>query len=161
MRILLKIFSESISLAIRELRVNKLRTFLTLLGISIGIFCVIAIFSSVDSLENNLRAGVSKLGNNVVYINKFPWGPEEGDTEYAWWKYWNRPYATYDEMKKVQDNVSGASAVAISIWMDGQLVKFKDRSVKGTTINGVSQDFDEIMSLNIQTGRYFTPSENL
>jgi putative ABC transport system permease protein len=161
MRILLKIFSESVSLAIRELRVNKLRTFLTLLGISIGIFCVIAIFSSVDSLENNLRAGVSKLGNNVVYINKFPWGPEEGDTEYAWWKYWNRPYATYDEMKKVQDNVTGASAVAISIWMDGQVVKFKDRSVKNTTINGVSQDFNEVMSLNIPTGRYFTQSENL
>ena len=161
MRILLKIFSESVSLAIRELRVNKLRTFLTLLGISIGIFCVIAIFSSVDSLENNLRAGVSKLGNNVVYINKFPWGPEEGDTEYAWWKYWNRPYATYDEMKKVQDNVTGASAVAISIWIDGQVVKFKDRSVKNTTINGVSQDFNEVMSLNIPTGRYFTQSENL
>src|ERR1043165_43249 len=161
MRILFKIFSESVLLAIRELRVNKLRTLLTLLRISIGIVCVIAIFSSVDSLENNLRAGVSKLGNNVVYIDKFPWGPEEGDTEYAWWKYWNRPYATYDEMKKVQDNVSGASAVAISIWLDGQVVKFKDRSVKKTTINGVSQDFDGIMSLNIQTGRYFTPAENL
>lgn len=160
MRILFKIFSESVSLALRELRVNKLRTFLTLLGISIGIFCVIAIFSSVDSLENNLRQGVSKLGNNVVYITKFPWGPEEGDTEYAWWKYWNRPFATYDEMKKVQDNVSSAHAVAISIWIDGQVVKFKDRSVRSTTVNGVSQDYDEIMALNIQSGRYFTLSEN-
>jgi putative ABC transport system permease protein len=159
-RILFKIFSESVSLALRELRVNKLRTFLTLLGISIGIFCVIAIFSSVDSLENNLRQGVSKLGNNVVYIQKFPWGPEEGDTEYAWWKYWNRPFTNYDEMKKVQENVSGAQAVAISIWLDGQVVKFRDRSVKRTTVNGVSQDFDEVMALTIQSGRYFTPSEN-
>src|SRR5882724_5535063 len=122
MRILFKIFSESVSLAIRELRVNKLRTFLTLLGISIGIFCVIAIFSSVDSLENNLRTGINKLGNNVVYIQKFPWGLEEGETEYAWWKYWNRPYATYDEMKRVQDNVPGADAVAISIWMNGPIL---------------------------------------
>lgn len=103
---------------------------------------------------------MNKLGNNVVYIDKFPWGPEEGDTEYAWWKYWNRPYANYDEMKKVQDKVSGAQAVAISIWLDGQVIKFKDRSVKRTTVNGVSQDFDEIMALNIQSGRYFTSSEN-
>ena len=86
MNLILRIFSESVLLAIRELRVNKLRTFLTLLGIAIGIFCVISIFSSVDSLENNLRTGVSKLGNNVVYIQKFPWGLEEGETEYAWWR---------------------------------------------------------------------------
>jgi putative ABC transport system permease protein len=104
-RILLRIFNESVALAMRELRVNKLRTILTLLGISIGIFCVISIFSSVDSLENNLRTGIDKLGNDVIYINKFPWGPEEGDTEYAWWRYWNRPYATYDEMKRVHENV--------------------------------------------------------
>ncbi len=160
MNMIIRIFRESVLLAIRELRVNKLRTFLTLLGIAIGIFCVISIFSSVDSLENNLRNGVSKLGNNVVYIQKFPWGLEEGEAEYPWWRYWNRPYANYDEMKKVQDNVSTASAVAISIWMNGPVVKFGDRSVRSATINGVSQDFNRVMDLNIERGRYFTPAEN-
>src|SRR6185295_9755629 len=105
MRILFKIFSESVSLALRELRVNKLRSILTLLGISIGIFCVISIFSSVDSLENNLRTSINKLGSNVVYITKFPWGPQEGEEEYPWWKYWNRPYAKYDEMRTLQETM--------------------------------------------------------
>lgn len=82
MRILLRIFKESVAIAIRELRVNKLRTILTLLGISIGIFCVISIFSSVDSLENNLRTSINKFGSNVIYVTKFPWAPEEGETEY-------------------------------------------------------------------------------
>jgi len=121
---------------------------------------VISIFSSVDSLENNLRSGINKLGNNVVYIQKFPWGLEEGETEYAWWKYWNRPYATYDEMKKIQEDVPGADAVAISIWMNGPVLKFADRNIKKATINGVSQDFNRVMSLNIGSGRYFTPTEN-
>src|SRR6185295_7824868 len=152
MRILFKIFSESVSLAIRELRVNKLRTFLTLLGISIGIFCVIAIFSSVDSLQNNLQTGISKLGNNIIYIQKFPWGLEEGETEYPLWKYWNRPYTTYDEMKKVQERVSSAEAVAISIWMNGPIVKYGDRTVKNATINGVSQDFDRVLARHIESG---------
>lgn len=159
-RILFKIFKESVALALRELRVNKLRTILTLLGISIGIFCVISIFSSVDSLENNLRTGIDKLGNDVVYVQKFPWGPEEGDTEYAWWRYWNRPYCTYDEMKKVQEGVPGASAVAISIWTRSPTLKFSDRSVSGATVNGVSQDFENVMNLTISNGRYFTPTEN-
>jgi putative ABC transport system permease protein len=161
MQILLRIFNESVALAIRELRVNKLRTILTLLGISIGIFCVISIFSSVDSLENNLRTGIGKLGNDVVYINKFPWGPEEGDTEYAWWRYWNRPYATYEEMKRVQAAVSSAEAVAISVWMGGPVVKNGDRNVSNATLNGVSQEFDEVMNLDISAGRYFTPQESM
>jgi len=161
MQILLRIFNESVALAIRELRVNKLRTILTLLGISIGIFCVISIFSSVDSLENNLRTGIGKLGNDVVYINKFPWGPEEGDTEYAWWRYWNRPYATYEEMKRVQAAVSSAEAVAISVWMGGPVVKNGDRNVSNATLNGVSQEFNEVMNLDISAGRYFTPQESM
>lgn len=161
MQILFRIFNESVALAIRELRVNKLRTILTLLGISIGIFCVISIFSSVDSLENNLRTGIGKLGNDVVYINKFPWGPEEGETEYAWWRYWNRPYATYEEMKRVQAAVSSADAVAISIWMGGPVVKNGDRNVSNATLNGVSQEFNEVMNLDISTGRYFTPQESM
>jgi putative ABC transport system permease protein len=160
MRIVLQIFNESVALALRELRVNKLRTILTLLGISIGIFCVISIFSSVDSLEKNLRDGIGKLGNDVVYINKFPWGPEEGDTEYAWWRYWNRPYSTYEEMKKVEESVTSAEAVAISIWTGAPTLKFGDRSVNNATANGVSQDFNRVMNLDLARGRYFTPSEN-
>ena len=106
MRILLRIFKESVAIAIRELRVNKLRTILTLLGISIGIFCVISIFSSVDSLENNLRTSINKFGSNVIYVTKFPWAPEEGETEYPWWKYWNRPYAKFDDRLYIANTYS-------------------------------------------------------
>ncbi len=160
MQILIRIFNESIAIAIRELRVNKLRTILTLLGISIGIFCVISIFASVDSLEKNLRTSINKFGSNVIYITKFPWGLEEGQTEYPWWKYWNRPYAKYDEMQMLQQNVSNAEAVAVSIWMNGPRIEYADRNVKNATINGVSQDYNHIMDLNLLYGRYFTPMES-
>nr|MBA2422566.1 ABC transporter permease [Chitinophagales bacterium] len=143
-----------------ELRVNKLRTVLTLLGISIGIFCVISIFASVDSLEKNLRTSINKFGSNVIYIMKFPWGLEEGQTEYPWWKYWNRPFAKYDEMQMLQENVSSADAVAVSIWMNGPTVEYADRNVKNATINGVSQDYNQIMDLDLLYGRYFTPMES-
>ena len=160
MRILLRIFNESVALAIRELKVNKLRTILTLLGISIGIFCVISIFSSVDSLENNLRTSINKFGSNVIYITKFPWGLEEGETEYPWWKYWNRPYAKYDEMRVLQEKVRGAEAIAISIWMNAPTIEYGGRNVKRATINGVSEDYKNVMDLNLASGRYFTPAES-
>ena len=68
--LILRIFSESFASAVHELLVNRLRTFLTLMGISIGIFCVITIFSAVDSLENNLKTSIDKFGNDIVYISK-------------------------------------------------------------------------------------------
>ncbi|MBK9376829.1 MAG: ABC transporter permease [Saprospiraceae bacterium] len=57
---------------------NRLRSFLTLLGISIGIFCVIAVLSSVDSLEQSLVDSFEKLGTDVLYVDKFPWQEDPG-----------------------------------------------------------------------------------
>ncbi|MCS6916847.1 MAG: ABC transporter permease [Chitinophagales bacterium] len=160
MQVWLSLLSESLQLAVRELTVNRLRTLLSLLGIAIGIFCVIAILSAVDSMEKNLREGVGKLGDNVVYVNKFPWGLEEGQTEYPWWKYWNRPHATYEEMRQLQHLLTTASAVAISIWEDGFTVQHGSNTLRDVTVNGVSHDFQDIFEINLQEGRYFTAAES-
>ena len=73
---------ESFSFAFGSLKANKLRTFLSLLGITIGIFAIISVFTVIDSLENYIRSSLNSLGNNMVYIQKWPWTPPEGETEY-------------------------------------------------------------------------------
>ena len=75
----------SITQALQELRVNRLRTFLSLLGITIGIFCIIAVFTVLDSMKDNIRTRMNSLGNDVLYINRRPWMAENG--EYRWWDY--------------------------------------------------------------------------
>src|SRR6187549_2237926 len=97
--IFVKLFAESFLFAIEALRVNKLRTFLSLLGITIGIFAIISVFTVTDALEKNVRDSVKSLGDNVVYIQKWPW-LFGGD--YPWWKYLNRPLPGYNEMKLLQ-----------------------------------------------------------
>ena len=71
-----------IKTAFQELRTNKLRTFLSLLGIAIGVFCVISVLTVFDSLEKNIQSNMESLGSNVLYVGKFPWIPE-GEGEYA------------------------------------------------------------------------------
>jgi len=88
--IFFKLFIESFLFAFEALRVNKLRTILSLLGITIGIFAIISVFTVTDALERKIRTDVQSLGNNVIYVQKWPWTPEGGD-EYPWWKYLNRP----------------------------------------------------------------------
>ena len=82
----LKLFRESILFAINALIVNKVRTILSLLGISIGIFTIITVFTIIDSLERNVQNSVQKLGNDVVYVQKWPWA---FGSDYAWWKYFS------------------------------------------------------------------------
>ena len=86
--IFLKLFRESFLFAFDALRQNRLRTMLSLLGVTIGIFTIIAVFSAVDTLRDNLQTSVDKLGSNSVYVEKWPW---VGDSNFPWWKYMQRP----------------------------------------------------------------------
>ena len=71
--ILLKILKESFRFAIQALVGNKLRTLLSLLGVTIGIFAIVSVFAVVDSLEKNIRSSVASLGDNIVFVTKWPW----------------------------------------------------------------------------------------
>src|SRR5690348_13261708 len=108
----LKIWWNSFLMALQELRVNKLRTFLSLLGVTIGIFCIIAVFTLTKSLERNVRTEVASLGSNVIYIQKWPWNGGGGE----WWKYWNRPQPNFEEFKAVQQRMKGT---AVSTYVFG------------------------------------------
>src|SRR5947208_2059121 len=109
--IFLKLFGESFLFALEALRVNKLRTFLSLLGITIGIFAIISVFTVTDALERKVRTDVASLGNNVIYVEKWPWVPEGGG-DYPWWKYMNRPLPGFKEMMELNHRASSLSALA-------------------------------------------------
>ena len=101
--IFLRLFRESIIFALDALRQNKLRTVLSLLGITIGIFTIIAVFSAVDTLRDNLQKSVNKLGSNTIFIQKWPW---TFGNDYPWWKYLDRPNANRRELEQLQQKVS-------------------------------------------------------
>ena len=112
--LLLRLIKESISMAWYALVVNKLRTFLSLLGVTIGIFAIITVFTAVDSMESSVKGSVEKLGNNVIYIQKWPWA-FGGD--YPWWKYWQRPTPNIDELDQLKDRTSLADEISSYFWI--------------------------------------------
>jgi len=153
----LKILWSSLGMALQELRVNKLRTFLSLLGITIGIFCIIAVLTATNSLERNVRKDVNALGSDVIYIEKWPWG---GGGDYPWWKYMNRPLPEIKEQRLVQEKTHSAGATAFMFSSSGKKVEYQDDYMTGVEMMGVTQDFNKIQELLITDGRYFTNSEN-
>ncbi len=156
MNTILKIISESISQALQQLRGNKLRSFLSLLGISIGIFCIIGVLSAVDSLENNVRSSIEKLGDDVVYVSKFSWGEDPGSNYY---KIMRRPNINYGDFEAIQDRVNTAGTVSYHVGIGDRIAKYRSNSVDGTFFVGVTYEFGEMFNLQYLRGRYFSPAE--
>jgi len=155
--ILLRIFLESFRFAWHAIVSNKLRTFLSLLGVTIGILAVITVFTIVDSLEKNVRDSINKLGSDVIYIQKWPWGASD-DGEYKWWDFMSRPEVEIGEMKKIVAKSKKAEAIAFMISANRTL-KYLNNSVEGVDVMAVSYDWKSIRSFDLAYGRYFTEQE--
>lgn len=157
MKLILKIISESFHSSVRELWTNKLRTILSLLGISIGIFCIIAVMAAVDSMEKNIKQSIQKLGSDVIFINKWPW---TFTSDYPWWKYINRPYAKYEEYRILKTKIKSASEVAMSVRLSGKTTSYEGQSLEEVTAFGVTSEYGDVMNMDYSRGRYFTLQES-
>ena len=99
----INIFISSILLTLQELWSHRLRAFLSILGISIGIFCMVSVKMMVDSVERNVKSSFNRLGDNVVFIDRFPWTQE---ADQKWWIFLKRPTPSYQDFKKVQEKAA-------------------------------------------------------
>jgi putative ABC transport system permease protein len=153
----IKLIFESFVFAFSSVIVNRLRTILSLLGITIGIFAIITVFTMIDSLEMNIRESLSSLGDNIIYVEKWPWAPEEGQ-EYEWWQYWNRPVPKYQEYQIIKDKAISAQATCFCAFA-GRSVEYKNNSIDRASIWGTTEEFEEIRNIEIAEGRFITSFE--
>jgi len=156
MLLYLRLLIESISFAINDLMVNKLRTFLSLLGITIGIFAIISVFTMVDSLEFKIRESISRLGENVLFVQKWPWSFE---SDYPWWKYWQRPVPSIQEAEAIKKRSRLAKAVCFQV-STRKSVSYKNITIDNVEILAASHDFATVQNPEIERGRYFTETES-
>ena len=152
-----QLLGTSIVQAFHELKANKLRTFLSLLGITIGIFCIIAVLTVLDSLKNNIQKDMATLGSNVLYIGRWPWMDDGG--EYKWWEYWRRPGMTPTEVKALQGQITDAEVVTLCLSTRRSTVKYNDQDVSNIEGYAVMYGFDKLQNIDIINGRYLSASE--
>ena len=152
----IKLIYESIVQAFQQLAANKLRSFLSLTGISIGIICIISVLSAVDSLKDNVSSSFEKLGDDVLYVDKQPWNEDPGQN---WWKYQQRPQPSYEDLEAIKTKAKLSEKASFSVFMPGRTVKFGSSSVEGAYMAGITEDYGEIFNLEFEKGRYFMPFE--
>jgi putative ABC transport system permease protein len=156
----IRLIAESVRFALQALKSNLLRTTLSLLGVSIGIFAIVGVFTIVDSLERKIRNDMAFIGDNVMYIQKFPWSFGPRKDEYPFWKYLARPANTESEFKFLEQNLTQAKAVAYLAQRGGNTAKYLNRRIEGVALTGASFQYAQIQDLEIKEGRFFTSQES-
>ncbi len=132
--------------------VNKLRTFLSLFGITIGIFAIITVFTVLDWMESSIRENIASLGDNTIYVHKWPWGM---NPDLKWWEIIKRPVPTFDEYEELKTRLSTADEVCFAI-QTNVTVKYKNNSADNIVYFSYTYGYENIRSFEIEKGRYFS-----
>lgn len=150
---------ESMRMSWQAVRLNKLRSLLSVLGITIGIFCVVAVYSLVHSLEKSLNNQFNKLGKDIVFVQKWPW--DDFGNNYPWWQYLKRPKSAPSEAEFLSDRMPDGLVDATAYIYKYRLeTSANGNSLKNITTNFISHEFSKIQSIDIEVGRYFTWQES-
>lgn len=152
----LKMFRESFAFAFNSVTVNKLRTFLSLFGITIGIVSIISVFTVFDWMESSIRKSIESLGDNTIYVEKWPWTP---DPDIQWWDMMRWPPPSTDDYEALLRRLNSAEAICYTVTA-GETIKYRGTSVNDTYIIAVTQDFEDVRSFDLEEGRFFTESES-
>ena len=154
--LVLRLLTESFLMAFGAMAANRLRTFLSLLGITIGILAIISVFTVVDGMKDYVRNSIKSLGDDIVYVHKWPW---EFGGDYPWWKYWQRPVPSIEDALQLQRRLKTVQGVCFRVGAK-RTVTFINNAAESVDINAVSHDWNRIRELNLSEGRYFTSSES-
>jgi putative ABC transport system permease protein len=151
----LRLLKEGFLFAVNSVVINKLRTFLSLFGITIGIFCIISVFTVLDWLEKSIRDSINSMGNNVIYVQKFPWS---FDGNLAWWDIIKWPSITLNDYQAVLTKSTKAEATSfIASKMD--ILKYKNNVANDAILAAVTDNLERVVAFEIEKGRYFSPYE--
>jgi len=155
MRKTLNILRNSLRLTFQELRVNKLRTALSLTGVAFGIFCIIGVLATVNSLERNLQNEVNSLGSNTIYIDKWDYS---GGPDQPIWKFRARPSAKYEEAEMVKQRAVLLDDISFLLQTGGS-ISHKDDLLQSVSVYGIMESQMVIQPLSFDQGRFFSASE--
>ncbi|MEQ1553463.1 MAG: ABC transporter permease [Ferruginibacter sp.] len=152
---MLSILSNSFKLTLQELKVNKTRTVLSLTGVAFGIFCIIGVLATVNSLEHNIQAEVSSLGSNTIYIDKWDYS---GGPNKPWWKMRSRPVMKYEEQNQIKDRADLVKNVTFLLQTGGS-ISYKSDVLQSVSVYGINEQQITIQPLSFLSGRYFSVTE--
>jgi putative ABC transport system permease protein len=156
MLLYLRLLKESLAFALNALRNNKIRTLLSLLGVTIGIFSIIAVLAAVDSMDRKIKSDLSDMDMNTIYLMRSTFGPSDVPR----WKRDQFPNVTYEEYEFLKRSVNNVDKMSFNMFTRSENIKYADKTVSSIRINPTTYEFADINPMKIERGRYFNESES-
>ncbi|MCM2273834.1 MAG: ABC transporter permease [Candidatus Didemnitutus sp.] len=158
MKRLLYEFSESVRIAATQIRANKMRSVLTALGVIIGVVAVTLMGTAIRGIDKGFANSLALLGEDVLYVQKWPWGPVED-----WWNYVNRPNLKpehADKLNRVIESTNNSLlAFAVPVVGRGSVIKVGDAKVSGVFTIGTTAPYAQMTGTEYKEGRLFNETE--
>jgi putative ABC transport system permease protein len=148
---------EVMTSSLDSIRQNKLRSFLTLLGVVIGMFSIIAVMTAINILQNSVESNLNILGTNTFFIQKYPAVQMGGDTR---WKFRNRKNLTYNDYLQLKNRFTGPATITAENWHSGDPLKFKNNQTKNSvTIRGATPEWEFSSGYFLESGRMINKND--
>jgi putative ABC transport system permease protein len=151
-----RLLKESFAFAMNALRNNKLRTMLSLLGVTIGIFSIIAVLTAVDSLDKKIKSDISGLDNRSIFLFKYCFGPSEVPD----WKVEQFPDVTFDEYNFLKSNLDGVEAITYQLFTNNENIKYQDKTASSVSVKPCTFEYADVEKLDFKNGRFFNEQES-
>ncbi|MBE2281208.1 MAG: ABC transporter permease [Ignavibacteriaceae bacterium] len=145
---------EGLIIALNSIRANKIRTFLTTLGIVIGVTSVVLMSTAIKGIDGAFQRGISSMGSDVLYVDRWAWF-----SNVEWWKMRKRSNITMAEYEKFKNAVKLPAAIAPTIWSN-ETIKVGEKSVENVFISGSTSDFQYTTNFNYSQGRFYNDIES-
>jgi putative ABC transport system permease protein len=151
--------TETIILALRTIRAHKFRSFLTVLGIVVGVTTVIAIASILTGLRGRIVSMVEEFGTNNISAFHLTTGPQLGGRDRR--EYLRKPLRDEDG-KAILAQASAVERVSniLFLWRIDRTIKYQGHSYKQGNLRGVSASFAEIANVSLQEGRFLSEADD-
>ncbi len=156
MLLYLRLLGESLQFALNALRNNKLRTLLSLLGVTIGIFSIIAVLAAVDSMDKKIKEDLSDMDVNTIYLFRYSFGP----SDIPRWKREQFPNVTYEEFENLRRNVNGVDKMSFNLFTRNENIKYEEKTVNSIRIKATTNELIDIDPIKVESGRFFNESES-
>jgi putative ABC transport system permease protein len=150
------IFNEIFRLALASLSANKLRSMLTMLGITVGVFSVIGVMTCITALRDNIESGLNVLGANSFQISKFP----AINFSDPWTRFRNRPDISFAQATRFKELMQGTAEVSLTLRRGGRRVIYLDRRTNpNIRLIGGDENFTTSRNFEIAAGRNIQPDD--
>lgn len=155
MFIYLQLLKESFNFAIKSLRDNKLRTFLSLLGVTVGIFSIISVLAAVDSLNRSIQESLSGLDKNMINLSKYSFAP----SSVPQWQRLSFPQVTYQEFEFLKRELPNTEAVVYELFGLNSAVKYGGKTIPSMSVQATSAGVEQISDIRMGKGRFYNDAE--